>query len=313
MIGRRLESTNHAITQSPNAPIDDQRGEALSASRCRSGAGQIGAVVLAAGRSTRFRSARSKLVHELGGRPIIAWLLGALRAVDVAPVVVVVAPEADERARRLRAGRAVRRADRAARHRARRAGGARRRCAASTAASCCSTATCRCCAPTTLRRLIETHRAERRRADAADRRRSSDPHGWGRIVRERGARARHRRGARCQRRPSAPIREVNVGVYCVRAPLLFDAAAARDARQRTGRDLSDRHRRPRRRAPASRSPTSPVDVAEVGADQLARRAGSDGEDPARADQREVDGGRRDAGGSRHGLHRSRRDASDATP
>ena len=60
------------------------------------GTGHIGAVVLAAGRSTRFRSVRSKLAHGLGGRPIIQWLLAALQAADVAPVVVVVAPDAGD-------------------------------------------------------------------------------------------------------------------------------------------------------------------------------------------------------------------------
>ena len=41
---------------------------------------RTGAVVLAAGRSTRFRSARSKLVHPLAGKPIITWLLDTLAA-----------------------------------------------------------------------------------------------------------------------------------------------------------------------------------------------------------------------------------------
>src|SRR6185369_10682733 len=53
---------------------------------------QIGALVLAAGRSTRFRSARSKLVHPLGGRPIITWVLNALRGAGAAPIVAVVSP-----------------------------------------------------------------------------------------------------------------------------------------------------------------------------------------------------------------------------
>ena len=53
-------------------------------------------MVLAAGRSTRFRSARSKLVHPLGGRPIIGWVLDTLRAAGAAPIVAVVSPASED-------------------------------------------------------------------------------------------------------------------------------------------------------------------------------------------------------------------------
>jgi bifunctional UDP-N-acetylglucosamine pyrophosphorylase/glucosamine-1-phosphate N-acetyltransferase len=55
----------------------------------------LGAVVLAAGRGTRMRSARPKVLHELAGRPMLAWVLGALEAVPPAATVVVLGPEAD--------------------------------------------------------------------------------------------------------------------------------------------------------------------------------------------------------------------------
>ena len=62
----------------------------------RATAPRTGAIILAAGRSTRFRSARSKLVQSLAGRPIIGWLLATLHQLAVEPLVVVVAPDADE-------------------------------------------------------------------------------------------------------------------------------------------------------------------------------------------------------------------------
>ena len=51
---------------------------------------EVGAIVLAAGESKRFRSSRSKLVHPFGGRPMIQWPLQALREIGVRPIVVVV-------------------------------------------------------------------------------------------------------------------------------------------------------------------------------------------------------------------------------
>ncbi|HSM51593.1 MAG TPA: NTP transferase domain-containing protein, partial [Thermoanaerobaculia bacterium] len=33
------------------------------------------AVVLAAGKGTRMRSARPKVLHEAGGRPLLGWVL----------------------------------------------------------------------------------------------------------------------------------------------------------------------------------------------------------------------------------------------
>jgi len=57
---------------------------------------KVAAIVLAAGRSTRFRSATSKLLHQLAGRPLIQWLLGSLREANVDPVVVVIGPQGRE-------------------------------------------------------------------------------------------------------------------------------------------------------------------------------------------------------------------------
>lgn len=52
-------------------------------------AGSLAVVILAAGRSTRFKSTRSKLLHELSGRPMLEWALDAALALDPAQVVVV--------------------------------------------------------------------------------------------------------------------------------------------------------------------------------------------------------------------------------
>jgi bifunctional UDP-N-acetylglucosamine pyrophosphorylase / glucosamine-1-phosphate N-acetyltransferase len=51
--------------------------------------------VLAAGLGTRMQSARAKVLHELAGRPLIAYPLTALRRIGVDPIVVVVGYQAD--------------------------------------------------------------------------------------------------------------------------------------------------------------------------------------------------------------------------
>jgi bifunctional UDP-N-acetylglucosamine pyrophosphorylase / glucosamine-1-phosphate N-acetyltransferase len=62
-----------------------------------------GAIVLAAGLGTRMRSARAKVLHELGGAPMIARVMRALVPLAPAPLVVVVGHQGDEVAAAARA------------------------------------------------------------------------------------------------------------------------------------------------------------------------------------------------------------------
>ena len=54
------------------------------------------AVVLAAGRGERLRSERPKVLHRVGGRPLVSWVVRAAREAGCAPVCVVVGSGADE-------------------------------------------------------------------------------------------------------------------------------------------------------------------------------------------------------------------------
>lgn len=51
---------------------------------------RIGAVILAAGQGTRLKTERPKVLHEVCGRPMLAYVLDACRAADVSRCVVVV-------------------------------------------------------------------------------------------------------------------------------------------------------------------------------------------------------------------------------
>jgi bifunctional UDP-N-acetylglucosamine pyrophosphorylase / glucosamine-1-phosphate N-acetyltransferase len=52
------------------------------------------AIVLAAGEGTRMRSARPKVLHEVGGRSLLAHVLGAVRDAAVTSAAIVVGPDA---------------------------------------------------------------------------------------------------------------------------------------------------------------------------------------------------------------------------
>ncbi|GAE73187.1 N-acetylglucosamine-1-phosphate uridyltransferase [Cutibacterium acnes JCM 18916] len=47
-------------------------------------------IVLAAGGGTRMKSTKSKLLHEVAGRPMLSWAIGAARGLNPEHLVVVV-------------------------------------------------------------------------------------------------------------------------------------------------------------------------------------------------------------------------------
>lgn len=54
------------------------------------------AIVLAAGKGTRFRSDRAKVLHPAAGRTLLRWVLESLRPLELDRVVVVVGHQADD-------------------------------------------------------------------------------------------------------------------------------------------------------------------------------------------------------------------------
>jgi len=179
---------------------------------------KIAAVVLAAGRSVRFRSAHSKLTHPLGGRPLIQWPLAVLRRLEVDPIVVVVGFQAE--AVEALCGPDVLFAYQREPH--------------GTGHAVLTTASILegfegeililngdvpLVRADTLRRLMETHRRSRSDLTLATAL-LDDPRGWGRIVREGGAVRRivEERDTSAEERR---LREVNVGLYCVAPRVLF--------------------------------------------------------------------------------------------
>ncbi|MEQ9121342.1 MAG: NTP transferase domain-containing protein, partial [Alphaproteobacteria bacterium] len=60
-----------------------------------SGTRAIGAIVLAAGQGTRMRSAQPKVLHSIGGRPMIVHVLDLLATVSAERLAIVIGPSHD--------------------------------------------------------------------------------------------------------------------------------------------------------------------------------------------------------------------------
>ncbi|HLK11674.1 MAG TPA: bifunctional UDP-N-acetylglucosamine diphosphorylase/glucosamine-1-phosphate N-acetyltransferase GlmU [Candidatus Binatia bacterium] len=181
----------------------------------------LGAIVLAAGLGTRMRSAEAKVLHRLGGRPLIAWPLAALGGLGMRRTVVVVGHQAD----------AVRRAAEAALpgvetvlQAEQRGTGDAVRCAAGAFAGFGGDVLILYgdvprISAATLRALVGAHRG----AGAALSLLTvgfEDPSGYGRIVRDAAGRVTRIVEERDASPEERRITEINPGFYCVDAACL---------------------------------------------------------------------------------------------
>ncbi len=180
---------------------------------------KVSAIVLAAGRSKRFASNRSKLLHPFAGKPLIEWPLDALRSIGADPIVTVVSPESGELRRACGDDIefAVQREPRGTGHAVL---AARSRLAGHKGPVLVMAGDLPLLQAQSFRRLIKAHR-EADDGIALLTAKVDDPHGWGRIVR-RGRRVDSIVEERDCSEEQRAIDEVNVGVYCVSGALLFD-------------------------------------------------------------------------------------------
>jgi len=178
----------------------------------------ITVVVLAAGKGTRMKSPRPKVLHPLCGRPMLAWVLDQAASLDPERVVLVVgagAADVEAAARASLAGRdlalVVQEPQRGTGH--------------ALAVAMPEVPDCErvvvlygdmpLLAPATLAELVRRQRAAGYGSLALLTARPADTHGLGRIVRDAAgtfARIVEERDAGPAERA---LREVNVGVYCL--------------------------------------------------------------------------------------------------
>jgi bifunctional UDP-N-acetylglucosamine pyrophosphorylase/glucosamine-1-phosphate N-acetyltransferase len=185
---------------------------------------RIAAVVLAAGKGTRMKSDKAKVLHEAAGRPIAFFPIRAALALDASPVVVVVghqAPEVEKQLSRHFTGAPLRFALQAEQlgtgHAVLCAETALRGFEGSVLILAADVPLLRA---ETLRKLV----AARKGADVALLTcRATDPKGYGRIVRRPDgtvARIVEEKDASAEERK---ISEVNASIYLADAKFLFQA------------------------------------------------------------------------------------------
>ena len=182
----------------------------------------VGAVVLAAGLGTRMKSARPKVLHELGGRPMLAWAVeSARRAVEGGRLAVVIGPETKSAAQDLlgpQAALALQSERLGTGHAALQAAGA----LSGVSLILVTSADMPLLRPETLQALVETQRGNAGPLTLLSTQTDS-PRGFGRIVRDGAGHVR----AVVEEPVATPeqllLREVNVGAYCFRGEWLWGA------------------------------------------------------------------------------------------
>jgi bifunctional UDP-N-acetylglucosamine pyrophosphorylase/glucosamine-1-phosphate N-acetyltransferase len=182
----------------------------------------LGAIVLAAGLGTRMNSALPKVLHQLGGRPLIAYPLSALRRIGVDPIVVVVG-HAAVRVRAACEPYAVRFADQTEQKGTGHATGAARAALGDFSGDLLLVyGDLPFLRAETFERLVAAHRAAGAAVSLLTES-VADPSGFGRIRRDAEGNVigivEDRDCSEAQR----AICEINVGLYCVRAEFLFGA------------------------------------------------------------------------------------------
>ena len=184
------------------------------------------AVILAAGKGTRMKSSRPKVLHPLAGRPIVQHVLHTVAPLDVASTILVVGHGADEvrtalaaepglqfavQAPQLGTGHALLQTEPLL--------GGRSGTLLLLYADVPLLET------NTLRRLIE-HHTETRAVATVLTAELDDPYGYGRIVRDHDGRIARIVEERDASADEHGIREINSGIYCFALAPLFASLQA---------------------------------------------------------------------------------------
>lgn len=186
------------------------------------------AIVLAAGQGTRMKSPLPKVLHEIAGRPLVAWSISAALDAGVDRCVAVVGHgrEQVEGALMQRFSGRVTTALQAEQ----RGTGHAVRCAMESPALAGFEGNvvilygdCPLIPQESVRALMQALRPETTLAMLTSQ--LADPQGYGRILRDAEGRVRAIREQRDCSPAEAAVREVNPGLYAVRAPFLRDAIA----------------------------------------------------------------------------------------
>ena len=185
----------------------------------------LAAIILAAGKGTRMRSKRAKVLHELGGEPMIARALRAVAALEPDPIVIVVGHQAREVRAAVGSSRA-----RFALQEPQRGTGDAARCALGQLPAgfngdvLIAYGDMPAVRPSTLRAFLDAHRKRGAKLSfisvVLD-----DPAAYGRVIRDPAGKVdkivEHRDASPAER----AVKEINTGCYLVDSALLRSALA----------------------------------------------------------------------------------------
>lgn len=177
------------------------------------------AIVLAAGKGTRMRSRLPKVLHLLAGRPLVCHVLDTLAAVGLDRPVIVVRPEAKGVRQRLGPECTYALQPRGAEGTAA-ALAAARKLAAGARHLLVVNGDTPLLTPATLRALQRRHLDERATITLLTAR-PSDPHGLGRVLRDRYHRVKGIIEETEATASQQALAEVNAGAYCFQAAWLW--------------------------------------------------------------------------------------------
>ena len=182
-------------------------------------------LVLAAGLGTRMKSARAKVLHEIGGRPLISYVCRTAASLNPQKVLVVVGHQAQEVQRAAQnsighLGSFVTQTEQKGTGDA--VASAREQLSDSDATVVVLSGDVPLLKPETLGRFIEHHR-ENKSACSLLSVRLENPTGYGRVVRDAGGTFKRIVEQRDASNEERQIKEINSGIYCFDARKLFGA------------------------------------------------------------------------------------------
>ena len=182
----------------------------------------LGVVVLAAGLGKRMRSSRAKVLHHLGGKPLVQHVLHTVQTLCPERLVVVVGHQAEEIKRVCASDDVL-----FAHQKEQRGTGDAVRAAEESFAGFAGDVLILCgdaplLTPATLSRLVDCHR-DAGAALSLLTVHIEDPTGYGRIIRGKNGRIQRIVEEQDASVQEKQVQEVNTGIFCVRYDFLFPA------------------------------------------------------------------------------------------